>query len=95
MAKNKKERPKICRITKLDGFDHILVGRDFASIFEEGAVYSVIELEGVIMINKLGRHAKMEHYSGSSFNHIITRGAHLHTEEEWKLIQEAKKDDTP
>lgn len=46
----------ITRISKLKGYNHILAGRDLANIFEEGHVYEITKVLGVIMVKDLGEY---------------------------------------
>lgn len=71
------------RISKLKGFDNVIVGRDMANIFKEGHVYSVKELIGTIIINDLGEHALMNDQEGCSIADIIIDGRYCLTKEEY------------
>ena len=86
MAKTekKKQSTSICRIASLKGFKNVLLGRDMAGIFKEGHVYSVVELNGVIMLNDLGEHASARYLDGATINHYATSGVHCVTKEEYK-----------
>lgn len=74
----------ITRITKLDDFQNILAGRDLAGVFKEGHVYSAVEILDQIILTDLGKHAKMENYSGKTFTSIIMDGSYCFTKEEYQ-----------
>jgi len=74
----------ITRITKLDGFNAVLMGRDLAGVFEEGHVYSAVKILDQIIITDLGKHAKMEMFKGQSLNGIAMDGSYCLTEEEYQ-----------
>ena len=79
---DKTKRPRITRISKLKGFDSILVGRDFAEVFKDGHVYDVMEIADTIIIKDLGEHALMHQHNGSTFNTIMMNGTCYLTKEE-------------
>jgi hypothetical protein len=79
----KKDSPKICRISKLKGFENILAGRDFANIFKEGHVYSVEEILGAIMIKDLGEYV-IDKDNCTSFPSIIRDGKYLLVKKKYK-----------
>ena len=74
----------ITRITKLDGFSDVLMGRDLAGIFEEGHVYSAVKILDQIIITDLGKHAKMDMFKGQSLSGIAMDGSYCLTEEEYQ-----------
>ena len=74
----------ITRITKLDGFSDILMGRDLAKVFEEGHVYSAVKILDQIIITDLGKHAKMEMFTGQDLGRIAMDGSYCLTEEEYE-----------
>lgn len=74
----------ITRITKLDGFSDVLIGRDLAGIFEEGHVYSAVKILDQIIITDLGKHAKTESFKGLGLSGIAMDGSHCLTEEEYQ-----------
>lgn len=90
MENKKEEKPSICRIAKLKGFDNIIAGRDFAGIFKEGHVYAVYELMGVIMFKDLGEYGLPEwlQREGHRFGTIIMDGSYLLTKDELKKSEE-------
>lgn len=75
-------RPKICRISKLKGFDGLVAGRDFADVLEDGHVYSASKVGGVIMLTDLGEHAIIQNYEGSSYRTLMGDGAIFVTKKE-------------
>lgn len=70
----------VSRITKLKGFDRVLVGRDMLNIFKEGHVYNVREIMGQIMITDLGEHAELP--LGDGIAQIMVKGTYCLTKEE-------------
>jgi hypothetical protein len=86
--------PKICRIGKLKGFDNILAGRDFAGIFKDGHVYSVVDMMGQIMFTDLGEAANLdEHWEKPqhSLSTYIRSGLHLITDKEYKIEKQSEE----
>lgn len=81
---SKENRPRVCRIAKVDGRDNLLLGRDFADIFKEGHVYQVIDQFGMIVFKDLGKHAKSEDFDYKSNSYLLMNEMPLRTESEAK-----------
>lgn len=75
----------VTRITSLEGFDNVLLGRDLKKIFKPGHVYDVSTLEGVTMITDLGKHAKPKHSEAYRIDQIATDGSYCLTEREYAI----------
>ena len=54
------EKPKICRLISLAGFNGVLLGRDLADVFKPGHVYGIVDVMGTKVIRDLGKHAQPE-----------------------------------
>ncbi len=85
-SRNKGKVP-VCRLASLNKFSGVLIGRDIAGIFKEGHVYSVVEIQGQIMIQDLGEHAEPDYISGGrgTVSQYITSGVCMLTKAEYKV----------
>jgi hypothetical protein len=75
------------RIASLHKFNGVLLGRDLTGIFENGHVYEVTKMLGVIMVRDLGEHAIGYLSAGSSIPQYATAGFHCLTKEEYNEQQ--------
>jgi hypothetical protein len=72
----------ITRIVKLRGFKNVLSGRDLSNILKEGHVYSVTEIDSVIMLEDLGEHALPERHNSMTISQIMMDGTYCLTKGE-------------
>ena len=72
----------ITRISKLKGFDNVILGRDLANVFKEGHVYSVDKILGEIVVHDLGEHALMDNFEGHTIGQVATDGSYCLTHHE-------------
>lgn len=73
----------ITRITKLPEHNNVLVGRDLGGVFEAGYVYDFREIQGEIIIKKLGKSSIVETpVSYGTIERIMTASTYLLTKEE-------------
>lgn len=83
---------KIARLASLKGFNGVLLGRDIGNILQEGHVYSISEVMGVIMINDLGEHAVSKYQKmGASIAQCTTEGVYCLTKTEYAAQIESEE----
>ena len=76
------------RICKLNSFHNFVGGKDNDNVFEEGVIYSVLNIAGEILLTPIGKQSKYDKY-GNEFikkrlDEIITTGDYLLTADELK-----------
>ena len=71
---------KETRISKVKGFDGLILGRDLADVFTNGHVYSAKKVGGMILIEDLGEHA--DTFTNSDVSILVITGRHCLTKKE-------------
>lgn len=74
----------VTRLAVLKGFDSVILGRDIAKNLEQGHVYEITNILGVLMIRDLGEHALMDRYVGETISGWALSGVHCLTKEEYQ-----------
>lgn len=74
----------VTRIAVLKGFDRVILGRDIANNLQNGHVYEISEIMGVLMIRDLGEHALVERHSGHTISNLALAGVHCLTKAEYE-----------
>lgn len=77
------DKPPICRLTSLKGFQGVILGRDLGNILEEGHVYSVVRILDEIILTDLGKHATDENFAYHDINGHAMNGVAMLTEAEY------------
>ena len=78
------------RISKVQDFHNFVGGKDNDNIFEEGVVYNITKILGVITLTPIGKHSKFtkdgRELIKMNLTEIISDGSHLLTADEVKKI---------
>lgn len=83
----------ISRLTVLKTHNKVILGRDLGGVFDEGIIYGVMKVDGVIMLTELGKGATSKpDFEYRRIGQILVEGVYLLTEEEYKAQLKKQED---